>query len=265
MSNSDSLTSAEIDQLLERLSGVTPQSFEEQRAADAVIAALTRYKRFARQATGQSPQDTPPTANTKSGSVIPIGAMKSGPFLGQGLRAACVEAIRQAGRPQTAREVWSALSAGGFTSAHNDPVHAVQSALKRRAHVHKDVILVGGGKWDLTVNLTEEQIAGLANLGANAGRDAEAHRQKTLEGMRVAAERGATVGAKRKFTPEVAAEFKRLFDKGVSLKRACKMLGVTPNTFYNNREQFDRWTAGEQWPQTDSDDEGPDQSTRVVN
>src|SRR5437879_1058213 len=62
----ESLTKAEIDELLDRLSASTPDSFDHQKAADAVIAALHRYKRYA-----ADPQAAPTRGTPEPSKKIP--------------------------------------------------------------------------------------------------------------------------------------------------------------------------------------------------
>ena len=73
---------------------------------------------------------------------------KHSAFYGLGLREACPKQLSLVDRrPQSASEIWEALKAECYKTAHTNPAHAVNHALRRRARTHGDVLPVGAGKW----------------------------------------------------------------------------------------------------------------------
>lgn len=225
--SADSITRAEIDVLLDRFSASTSDSFEHHKAADAVIAALHRYKRFASDCPAEPQSTHEPSAK------IPVAGMRSGPFHGMGIRDAAVEQIRRGGK-QTPREIWAALNAGGFESAHQDPVHAVQNGLIKRARVQKDIFLVGEGKWDLCNNYPEDERAKIAEaLGGQAGRDARLHRANTVEGMLLAQARGVKLGAKKMLTEEQSKQILEMARAGKTKEKIAKQFGISTASVTN--------------------------------
>ncbi len=181
---------------------------------------------------------------------------KNSPFFGMGLREASTKQLDLAGGPQTAAEVWEALKAVGFLSNHNDPAHAVFSALSRRSKTHNDILLVGKGKWDLKARYTEEALKRIeAERGAMAGRDHSAHVERTKEGMRIARDRGARLGARIKFTKEKGLEVRRRLDAGQTITDACAAVGITTATFhYYKRRGLLTWKEGDYWPPSSVED-----------
>ena len=132
---------------------------------------------------------------------------KLSPFYGLGLKEACPKLLSLIGSktPQTPREIWDSLKAEGWTSAHSDPVHAVNDALRRRAKTHGDVLLVGAGKWGRIEWYTEAELEEIRkSVGGMGGRDRGDHIENTKAGMITARQRGARLGAVKKLSAEQA-------------------------------------------------------------
>lgn len=88
--------------------------------------------------------------------------------------------IKMAKKPQLPSDMWGAMKQSGIEIEHHDPVNALRHALSRRAKKHKDVMLVGGGKWDLSSNYTQVERERIASeLGGMPAREAKTHSRKT--------------------------------------------------------------------------------------
>jgi hypothetical protein len=134
---------------------------------------------------------------------------------------------------RTAKEVWEALAAAGFRSAHHDPVHAVQVALHRRAKKHGDVLLIGRGKWGLKSWYIEAELEKIKrSVGPMGARDSEEHKERTKAGMLLAKRRGARLGAKLIMTPERVKEAEEMLAGGKTVTDVAAKLGVTRQTIY---------------------------------
>ncbi len=137
---------------------------------DAAIAVLERVRGM----NGSAPVSA-------SEPVIEKTAAKPGAFFGMSLKEACIAQLSRFNRePQTARELWAALEAAGFQSAHSDPTHAIFTALTKRSRSQKDVFLAGRGKWALKAWYSDAEIEKIeAERDGMPGRDHAAHVEKT--------------------------------------------------------------------------------------
>ena len=165
------------------------------------------------------------------------------PFYGLGLQLAAPKQLQIAGAPQAPREIWAALAAAGFQSAHNDPPSAVRNALKRRMKTHDDVFVVGDGKWARKDFYTEEQLVEIKkSVGGMGGRDRVEHSESTKAGMIVARQRGARIGQPKWFTEEREAEFVTRFKAGKSVAEIAASWGKTTNMIRTHfkKEQLKR-------------------------
>src|SRR5262249_29578462 len=142
------------------------------------------------------------------------------PFFGLGLKQACPKLLSLVGgkTPHTPREIWEQLKADGFTSAHHDPVHAVNDALRRRAKTHGDVLLVGAGKWGKTDWYSEAELEEIRkSMGGMGGRDRGDHIERTKAGMITARQRGARLGAVKKLSAEQVVELENMLRAGTTV------------------------------------------------
>lgn len=162
---------------------------------------------------------------------------RENPYFGMGMRQAVYHQLTLVPKKhtQSAKDIWAALDAAGFSTAHNDPVNAVHTALRRRAKTHADVFLVGGGKWGLKSWYAEEELEEIRkSVGGMGGRDAAEHSERTKAGMRVAlTQRGVRVGKPPFLTPERMEEVKQLVRDGVSVTEIAKRYDITTNAIYN--------------------------------
>lgn len=131
-----------LQQVLAELLAKHPQTAEERAAINAAIAEISRALFSDRLPAVAGPTDEPPSRQSDRDTLS-----KYSPFYGLGMREACPKQLSLAAKPQNPREIWEALKAEGYKTAHSDPVHAVNDALRRRAKTHGDVLLVGNGKW----------------------------------------------------------------------------------------------------------------------
>jgi hypothetical protein len=191
-----------------------------------------------------------------------LNAPEKSPFYGMGLKDACFEQLNRVPRKsaQTCKEIWDALAEAGFQSAHNDPVHAVLNALSRRAAKHRDVLLVGGGKWGLKIWYTDAELDEIKqSLGGMPGRDRGAHSERTRAGMLLAKRNGARLGAKLIMTAEKIKEAEQMLIAGKTVAEVATKLGVTRQSIYVkfNQDQIRELRAQAQ-AQTVSDVVMPD-------
>jgi hypothetical protein len=189
------------------------------------------------------------------------------PFYGLGLQLAAPKQLQIAGVPQAPREIWAALAAAGFQSAHNDPPSAVRNALKRRMKTHGDVFVVGDGKWARKDFYTEEQLVEIMkSVGGMGGRDRVEHSESTKAGMIVARKRGARIGQPKWFTEEREAEFVRRFKAGESVAAIAATWDKTPNMIRTHfkKEQLKRLRQEAESAHQEDDAEGTRPRLTVV-
>ena len=219
-----------LQQVLAELLAKHPQTAEERAAINAAIAEISRALFSDRLPAVAGPTDEPPSQQSDRNTLS-----KYSPFYGLGLREACPKQLSLATKPQYPREIWEALKAEGYKTAHSDPVHAVNDALRRRAKTHGDVLLVGDGKWGRKDWYTEEQLEEIQkSIGGMGGRDRAAHSERTKSGMIVAMERGAKPGHPKKLTPEIIQEVEKMVVDGYSVHDIAAHFEVSAGTIYNN-------------------------------
>lgn len=195
------------------------------KAVRAAIAALEGYAAATRQRTG---------ALTVSSSADSV-------FANMSLPDAAFKQLEIAGKPQTAKQIWDALSAGGLTVTARDPVHAVHWSLRRRSKKNERLSFADS-KWSL--------LPPAAAKGGMANRDRDAHIERTKEGIAHFKTRtGQPWGRRPSITAEQIGAFRQLFDSGrYSVKAASREAGMSPAYFYMHREAILGWKAGDPWP-----------------
>lgn len=235
---------SDIDAWIDRLSERKAASVDEQVVFDGAIAALTRVRRLL----GDAGKQALPSSEVAQAPTIPVQTRSR--YFGMGLAAAAVQRLEIAGGPQTPREIWDALSAEGFVSNHNDPVHATTTAIKKWAAANKgDLILVGHGKWDLRKRYSPERIAEIErDLPGMATRDHADHLERTKRGMQAAKDRGVAFGSKSKITAAVVISLREKLKAGVLLRDACASVGISTMTYYKWRRRMEVWKENEPWP-----------------
>lgn len=226
-----------LDAALAALGALSAQSADDKNDIEQVILGIVRIRSRrtapAQSRTRREMREAKEARASKDRPTVVLPPEQS-PFYGLGLREAAPKQLRIAGTPQLPREIWAALEATGYQTAHGDPPSAVRSALKRRASTHHDVFLVGEGKWAIKDWYTEEQLAELMkSIGGMGGRDKAAHSERTKAGMIVAMKRGAKPGQPTKLPPDKEAEVERMLRDGASVIVIAAHIGVAPGTIYN--------------------------------
>lgn len=164
---------------------------------------------------------------------------KLSPFYGIGLKEACPKLLSIIGdrgnkTPQTPREIWEQLKAEGWTSNHNDPVHSVNDALRRRAKTHGDVLIVGSGKWGRTDWYSDAELAEIRkSVGGMGGRDRGEHIERTKAGMATARQRGARLGAVRKLSADRCKELLDMVRTGATKAKIAEQFEISPASVTN--------------------------------
>jgi hypothetical protein len=211
---------------------------QERRAIDGAMADLVDGIMASGDLPGVAPtQDQPIWAAPTQVSERPMS--KLSPFYGMGLKEACPKLLRiigeKAGKaPQTPREIWEQLKAEGWTSNHNDPVHSVNDALRRRAKTHGDVLIVGSGKWGLTDWYSDAELAEIKKCaGGMGGRDRGEHIERTKAGMATAKLRGARLGPERKLSAEQTAQLLDMVRSGARRPKIAEQFGITTASVNN--------------------------------
>ena len=167
------------------------------KALKAAIAALAEYAVATRQRTS-------------------ISHAHEGPFAKLSLPDAAMKQL-ELGGPQTAEEIWAALSAGGVVITAKNPVHAVHWSLRRRARKGANVHSVNK-KWSLKP----------PKKGGMANRNRDAHIERTKAGIAHFKRRtGISWGRKRTVTAEHIAKFREAFDRGDAVSKAAKYAGIS--------------------------------------
>lgn len=161
------------------------------------------------------------------------------PFFGIGLKEACPKLLRLIGDkvgkvPQTPRDIWEQLKAEGWTSNHHDPVRSVNDALRRRAKTHRDVMIVGAGRWGRTDWYTEAELEEIKkSVGGMGGRDRGDHVERTKAGMATAKQRGARLGALKKLSDEQGTQILDLARAGLTKEKIAKQFGISTASVTN--------------------------------
>ncbi len=178
----------------------------------------------------------------------------AGKFKGMGLGEACVTQLSEnRGVELTAKQVWAAISAAGFSILSERPEAAVNWALRKREVKEADIILVGDGKWGLVEWYSPAQIKKFRDARNNAsGRNHIEHVERTKAGIANAKRtRLDHWGRKRSITGEQMAAAYHAIQNGVKSKlqaaKAAKMAWPTFNFYWCNYE-MENWKPGEPFP-----------------
>jgi hypothetical protein len=180
------------------------------------------------------------TSRQRTGSVI-VSTQSGSEFANMSLPDASIRQLEIAGKPQTAKEIWDALSAGGLTVTAKHPVHAVHWSLRRRSKKNQRLNFAES-QWSLKpVDLKK---------GGMTNRDRDEHIERTKEGIaHFKARTGSTWGRKPKITADQIEKFRELYDTGkYTVFAVSKEAGVSNAYFYMNREAILAWKKGDPWP-----------------
>jgi hypothetical protein len=226
------MPSKTLQQALAELLARRPQTAEERLAIDGAIASLVRVMQ-----SGDVLQVTGAAIASAIADQPPKQLSTKSPYYGLGLREAGPKRLSMLPpkTAQSARQIWEALAAEGYQSAHRDPVHAMNDALRRRAKTHADVLLVGEGKWGLKSWYSEDDLEEIKkSMGGMGGRDKASHSEATTRGMLVAMARGAKPGQPRKVTAENVGRIEEMIRSGMPISEVASQIGVTAGTIYNH-------------------------------
>ncbi len=178
----------------------------------------------------------------------------AGKFRGMGLGEACATQLSEnRGIELTAKQVWTAISAAGFSILSERPEQAVSWALRKREKKEKDVILVGDGKWGMVEWYSPAQIKKFRDTRNNAsGRNHIEHVERTRAGIANAKNtRLDHWGRKRTITGEQMAEAYYAIQGGAKSKlqaaKAAKMAWPTFTYYWCNYE-MENWKPGDLFP-----------------
>jgi transposase-like protein len=216
----------------EKLAELIATATAKKSSIDAVISSYGGVS--------EKPYKTVKTAPPKKGrrpkvKSKALAGVATGVFYGKALPEACTVQLKIAGRAQTTKEIWEALSLAGYKITASNTNHAVHWSLRRRESVVGDVMLIGKGKWDLCERYSEEERNNIRKgLGAMDGRDYESHIDKTKRGIENSKANGVKWGAPVRVTDEVKAKLVRLLlDEKRSVAEACADVGIAGATYYN--------------------------------
>jgi hypothetical protein len=233
-----------LDAAVAALGALTPHGPDDLKDIEQAIIGIVRV-RARRTPAPAAPKSRREVREAKFTRDTPaqtqvVAMTKDSPFYGLGLREAGPKQLTIAGKPQLPREIWEALKAAGFQTAHGDPVSAMRSAMNRREATHGDVFLVGEGKWGRKEWYSEEELLLIKkSVGGMGGRDRAAHSDRTINGMLVARARGAKPGQPTKLPPEKIIELERMISEGKKVSEVARHFDIQPQTIYSRYKRKD--------------------------
>ena len=175
-------------------------------------------------------------------------------FKGLGLEGASTKVLSESDHLElTAKQIWTALSAAGYSLLSDRPEQSVSWALRKREKKVGDVILVGDGKWGLVEWYSPAQIKKFRDTRNNAsGRNHIEHVARTKAGIANAKNtRLDHWGRKRSITAEqMTAAYDALRNGARSKLQAAKAGNMAWPTFnyYWCQYEMEKWKPGESWP-----------------
>jgi hypothetical protein len=118
-----------------------------------------------------------------SSPIVP--AIVSDKFVGLGLEQASAKVLFESDHIElTAKQIWHALSAAGYSLLSDRPEQSVSWALRKRERKVGDVILIGDGKWGMVDWYSQARLKELRETRNNAsGRNSVEHVAKTKAGI----------------------------------------------------------------------------------
>lgn len=214
---------------------------EEEAALIPIVEALPEVKRLASiRAVIAGLEQYAEATRQKTGARV-ISAEAESEYANLSLPRAAIKYLEKVVVPQTPREIWDELSAGGITLTARKPDHHVHSALKR--HLNKNPRLqFADGKWSLKPIDLEK--------GGIADGDLEKHKELTRAGIaHFKARTGTRWGRRPSITAAQIEKFRNLLDTGRYSVSACsKEAGMSNAYFYMHRQQILAWKKGDPWP-----------------
>jgi hypothetical protein len=246
-SNSDPYEAA--DAPLREKEGRLIAELEAVRQSRAAIAA-------ARVAAGRETDTAKPTGIVSPAMLPALSEPQLNKFKGMGLETAAAKYLSESDQIElTARQVWNALAASGFTILSDRPEQSVSWALRKREKKVGDVILIGDGKWGMVAWYSKDRVRDIRAKRTNAsGRNHAEHVEKTKAGIANARNtRLNEWGPRRKITAEQMAKAYYAIQNGARSKleaaKAGDMVWPTFNFYWCYFEMED-WKPGKPFPPT---------------
>jgi hypothetical protein len=186
------------------------------------------------------------------------------PLARLGIEDAVTYVLRSVRDPQKTSQIYSTLLAADYPFISENPMHAIQGAVKRLSmKANPDVAYVGGGKWTLTSNYSPTKLQKLKErLSGRGGRSRDEHGQRTKEGMIA---KGARFGRHPKFRQDHIAKFRQLVEvEKMRPLKALQEVGISTAYYYQYKEQIYAWKQGDPWPPTQKEPTPPDSGADVI-
>ena len=185
------------------------------------------------------------TSLTASTFLTPPGRV-SAKYNGLGLEQACAKVVAESDQIElTGKQIWSVLSAAGYSLLSERPEQSVSWALRKRERKVGDVILVGDGKWGMVNWYSQARLKELRASRNNAStRNHVEHVAKTKAGIANAKQnRLGHWGRKRSVTGEQMAKAYEAIQNGASKLAASKAAGIAHPTFawYWKAFEMENW------------------------
>jgi hypothetical protein len=223
---------------------------EAVRASRAGIAAAQRAANFENM-TARFQGSATFTAD----AVVVKAALTENKFKGMGLEEACAQQLAQSDHIElTAKQIWAALAAGGFSLLSDRPEQSVSWALRKRERKVKDIVLVGDGKWGMEAWYSAERLRQIRDSRNNAStRNSAEHIERTKAGIANArSTRLDSWGTRRRITGEQMAAAYYAIQRGdaTSKLQAAKAGGMVHPTFnfYWCLYEMENWKPNDTFP-----------------
>lgn len=175
-------------------------------------------------------------------------------FKGMGLGEAAAKQLSESDHIElTAKQIWAALSAAGFSILSEHPEQATSWALRKRERKEKDVVLIGDGKWGWAKWYSKDRVREIRAKRTNAsGRNHAEHVERTKAGIANAKQtRLSHWGRKRTVNGDQMAAAYYAFQRGakskLQLAKAANMAWPTFNLYWAQYE-LENWKPGDLFP-----------------
>jgi hypothetical protein len=153
------------------------------------------------------------------------------------LTEAIPEYLATCKKPQTAKQIVTALIQAGREFETSEPVHSVRTALQKIMAVNDDVFHVYWAKYHLKSKYRGRKAQLEALLAKNnrfgtGGHSKQEHAKRTSEGIAKRRKKGLRWGPVPKATPEVIERAKQMMRDGTTLTETCRQLNIAIPTLY---------------------------------
>lgn len=242
----ESLASAVDAVMAEESKAITPEeallkeaeALQRQAAAEARLAEIFRA-----------------IANRGGNAALPPAAIFTGessalevPIARLGIEDAVKYALRSKHDPQKTSQIYKVLLAADYQFIGDDPMHAIQGALKRMSmKANPEAVYVGGGKWTLASLHTPAKLKKLKEkLSGTGGVSAKEHGKRTKDAMIA---KGARFGRRPKYGVDDIKKFRHLVEvEKMRPLEALKLVGFSTAYYYQYKDDIYAWKDGEPWP-----------------